>query len=193
VLCTYAIFCVNLCISVLYIYEYLICVMYLCHLLWHKLMFVYSKCIWKWFVWWLREMVLTYSKLKRLALCSLQTNVLFLWLREPVKNTTLQSHVYMWISCVTYQTQLLWHKVMFVYSKCIWKWFVWWTCDDSVKWYWHTVSWSALHCVVCRQMFCFSGRENQWRILHYSHVYMWISYLCYIPDPTFVTQTNVCL
>jgi len=171
-MCKYRICVLNLCISVLYICEYLICVIYLCHLLWHKLMFVYSKCIWKWFVWW--------------------------------------------------------------------------TCDDSVKWYWPTLSWSALQCVVCRQMFCFSGQENHWRILHYSHmfgwklsgitfdwlvycsglnfskwsrqlctckylicvmylchilckpvhlssVYMWISHLCYIPVPTFVTQTNVCL
>jgi len=146
---------------------------------------------------WLREMVLTYSGLRRLALCSLQTNVLFPRSREPVlfahdtRHRTrveycstvmcgwkLSGITFNWLVycsslnfskwfqqlcickypiCVMYLCQLLWHKLMFVYSKYIWKWFVWWTCDDSVKWYWPTLGLGTSHCVVCRQMYFLSG------------------------------------
>jgi len=70
----------HLCVS-----KYLILVMYLCHPLW--LMCVYTKYDSKWFMWWtcvISEMVLTYSGLRQLAQCCLQTNVLFLWPREAV-------------------------------------------------------------------------------------------------------------
>jgi hypothetical protein len=58
-----------------------------------------------------------------------------------------------------YLCHYLW--LMCVYRKCVSKWFMKWTCDNCVKWYWPTLCWCTLHSVVCRQMFCFPGRENQ--------------------------------
>jgi len=33
-----------------------------------------------------------------------------------------------------------------------------------VKWCWPTLSWGTSHCVVCRQMFCFTDQENQYTL-----------------------------
>ena len=37
------------------------------------------------------------------------------------------------------------------------KWFMSSTFDNCVKWYWPTPGWGTLHCVVCRQVYCFTG------------------------------------
>ena len=52
-----------------------------------------------------------------------------------------------------------------VYSKYVLIWFMSSNFDNCVKWYWPTLGWKTLHCVVCRQMYCFTGRENQYSLL----------------------------
>ena len=60
---------------------------------------------------------------------------------------------------VMYLCHYLW--IMCVYSKCVSKWSMQWTCDNSVMSYWPSLGWGTLHCVLCRQMFCFTCRESQ--------------------------------
>jgi hypothetical protein len=140
-------------------------------------------------------MVLTYRELRHVALCCLQTNVLFPWPREPVHfvpdtRSTTAVHVISWTvlhyshmrgwkwSCITFNWQVYcsglnfskWSRqlcickcmislmymchLMWVYSKDVLKWFMWWTCDNSVKWWWPSLCLGTSHCVVCRQLYC---------------------------------------
>ena len=61
--------------------------------------------------------------------------------------------------CVMYLCNPLW--LMCVYSKNFSKLFMKWTCDNSVKWYWPALYWGTLNFAICRQMYSFTGRENQ--------------------------------
>ena len=54
-----------------------------------------------------------------------------------------------YLICVMYLSHYLW--IMCVYSKCVSKWSTQWTCDNSVTWYWRSLGWGTLHCVVCNE------------------------------------------
>ena len=60
-----------------------------------------------------------------------------------------------YLICVIYFCHYLWR--MCVYSKCVTKWSMQRTCDNSVTWYWPSLGSGTLHCVVCG----FTGRESQ--------------------------------
>ena len=49
-----------------------------------------------------------------------------------------------------------------VYCHYVLKCFMLTTFDNCVKWYWPTPGWGNFHCVVFRQMYCFTGQENQY-------------------------------
>ena len=154
-------------------------------------------------------MILTYTGLRQV--CCLQTQVLIPWLREPMlfapysrhrspvcmtSWTILHySHMCGWklsgitLDWLVYCSGLkLW--IMCVYSKCVSKWSMQRTCDNSVTWYWPSLGWGTLHCVVCRRMFCFTGpREpvlcgvfpcimkclvmKEWLVTFWQCVYFW--------------------